>query len=142
MDLAIGDVARRSGVAVSTLHYYEARGLIAAQRSGGNQRRYARDVLRRIAFIRAAQQVGIGLDEIGAALAELPQQRTPNKADWARLSAAWRERLDQRIAALMQLRDTLGNCIGCGCLSLRACRLYNPADELAQRGPGARRWLR
>ena len=142
MDLAIGDVARRSGVAVSTLHYYEARGLIAAQRSGGNQRRYARDVLRRIAFIRAAQQVGIGLDEIGAALAELPQQRTPNKADWARLSAAWRERLDQRIEALMQLRDTLGNCIGCGCLSLRACRLYNPADELAQRGPGARRWLR
>ncbi|MBK8067503.1 MAG: redox-sensitive transcriptional activator SoxR [Rhodanobacteraceae bacterium] len=142
MDLAIGDVARRSGVAVSTLHYYEARGLIAAQRSGGNQRRYARDVLRRIAFIRAAQQVGIGLDEIGAALAELPQQRTPNKTDWARLSAAWRERLDQRIAALMQLRDTLGNCIGCGCLSLRACRLYNPADELAQRGPGARRWLR
>lgn len=142
MELAIGDVARRSGVAVSTLHYYEARGLIAAQRSGGNQRRYARDVLRRIAFIRAAQQVGIGLDEIGAALAALPQQRTPNKADWARLSAAWRERLDQRIEALMQLRDTLGNCIGCGCLSLRACRLYNPADELAQRGPGARRWLR
>lgn len=142
MDLAIGDVARRSGVAVSTLHYYEARGLIAAQRSGGNQRRYARDVLRRIAFIRAAQQVGIGLDEIGAALAALPQQRTPNKADWARLSAAWRERLDQRIEALTQLRDTLGNCIGCGCLSLRACRLYNPADELAQRGPGARRWLR
>ena len=142
MDLAIGEVARRSGVAVSTLHYYEARGLIAAQRSGGNQRRYARDVLRRIAFIRAAQQVGIGLDEIGAALAALPQQRTPNKADWARLSAAWRERLDQRIEALMQLRDTLGNCIGCGCLSLRACRLYNPADELAQRGPGARRWLR
>lgn len=142
MDLAIGDVARRSGVAVSTLHYYEARGLIAAQRSAGNQRRYRREVLRRIAFIRAAQQVGIGLEEIAAALAGLPQQRTPTKADWARLSGTWRARLDARIAALLQLRDTLGNCIGCGCLSLRTCRLYNAGDELARQGPGARRWMR
>ena len=140
--LTVGELAERSGVAVSALHYYEQRGLISAARSAGNQRRYPRAVLRRVAFIRAAQQLGIGLAEIAEALAALPQQRTPTKADWARLSAAWRERLDQRIEALTQLRDTLGNCIGCGCLSLRACRLYNPADELAQRGPGARRWLR
>ncbi len=137
--LSVGELAERSGVAVSALHYYEARGLIRAQRSAGNQRRYARAELRRVAFIRAAQQLGIGLAEIGEALAALPEQRTPTKADWARLSARWRERLDARIAALQALRDKLDGCIGCGCLSLRACALYNPADACAQQGSGAQR---
>ncbi len=137
--LTVGELATRGGVAVSALHYYEARGLIHSQRSSGNQRRYSRAMLRRVAFIRAAQQLGIGLAEIGAALASLPQQRTPTKADWARLSARWRERLDARIAALQALRDKLDGCIGCGCLSLRACALYNPGDACAQQGSGARR---
>lgn len=138
--LSVGELAARSGVAVSTLHYYESRGLVQARRSAGNQRRYARAALRRVAFIRAAQQLGIGLAEIGAALDQLPQQRTPNKADWARLSARWRSRLDARIAALQALRDRLDGCIGCGCLSLRACALYNPQDACARRGSGAQRW--
>jgi MerR family transcriptional regulator, redox-sensitive transcriptional activator SoxR len=137
--LSVGELAERSGVAVSALHYYESRGLLRAQRSAGNQRRYARAELRRVAFIRAAQQLGIGLAEIGDALAALPQQRTPTKADWARLSARWRERLEARIAALQALRDKLDGCIGCGCLSLRACALYNPADACAQQGSGAQR---
>jgi MerR family transcriptional regulator, redox-sensitive transcriptional activator SoxR len=137
--LSVGELAERAGVAVSTLHYYESRGLIQAQRSAGNQRRYPRAALRRVAFIRAAQQLGIGLAEIGEALAALPEQRTPTKADWARLSARWRERLDARIAALQALRDKLDGCIGCGCLSLRACALYNPGDACAQQGSGARR---
>ena len=137
--LSVGELAARAGVAVSTLHYYESRGLIRAERSSGNQRRYPRAALRRVAFIRAAQRLGVGLTEIAAALAQLPQQRTPNKADWARLSSAWRGELDARIAALVALRDRLDGCIGCGCLSLRACALYNPGDECAQQGSGARR---
>ncbi|MFO1494017.1 MAG: redox-sensitive transcriptional activator SoxR [Lysobacterales bacterium] len=140
MELSVGEVAARSGVAVSTLHYYEGRGLIHAERSSGNQRRYRRDVLRRIAFIRAAQQVGISLEEIAAALATLPAQRTPTRSDWARLSQRWREQLDARIAALTELRDTLSDCIGCGCLSLQACRLYNEDDRLGRGGSGAQRW--
>jgi MerR family redox-sensitive transcriptional activator SoxR len=138
--LTVGELAARSGVAVSALHYYESRGLVQAQRSAGNQRRYARAALRRVAFIRAAQQLGIGLAEIAAALERLPQQRTPNKADWARLSAGWRAQLDARIADLVALRDRLDGCIGCGCLSLRACALYNPQDACSLRGSGAQRW--
>ena len=136
--LSVGELAVRSGVAVSALHYYEARGLIRAGRSSGNQRRYERATLRRVAFIRAAQQLGIGLAEIAAALEQLPQQRTPTKADWARLSAAWRSRLEARIVALQALRDRLDGCIGCGCLSLRFCRLVNPDDAAGARGPGPR----
>lgn len=139
LQLSVGELAGRAGVAVSALHYYESRGLIRSQRSAGNQRRYARAELRRVAFIRAAQQLGIGLSEIGEALAALPDGRTPTKADWARLSAYWRERLDARIAALQALRDKLDGCIGCGCLSLRACTLYNPQDTCAQQGSGAQR---
>lgn len=137
--LSVGELAARAGVAVSALHFYEARGLIHAGRSAGNQRRYARAALRRVAFIRAAQQLGISLAQIAAALEQLPQQRTPNKADWARLSSSWRAQLDARIAALQALRDRLDGCIGCGCLSLRACALYNPDDQCAQRGSGAQR---
>lgn len=140
--LSVGDMARRSGVAVSTLHFYEAQGLLASERSAGNQRRYRRDALRRVAFVRAAQALGISLGEIAHALQHLPQQRTPTKADWMRLSSQWREALDQRIADLQALRDQLQSCIGCGCLSLRACRLYNPDDALGQRGPGAQRLRR
>ena len=132
--LAVGELAARSGVAVSALHYYESRGLIHAARSAGNQRRYPRAALRRVAFIRAAQQLGVGLAEIGEALAQLPEQRTPTKADWARLSSHWRAQLDARIAALQALRDRLDGCIGCGCLSLRACALYNPQDECVPSG--------
>ena len=135
----VGELAARSGVAISTLHYYESLGLIRASRSAGNQRRYARAELRRVAFIRAAQQVGIGLAEVAEALAALPQSRTLTKADWSRLSAQWRSRLDTRIQALQALRDRLDGCIGCGCLSLRACALWNPGDRCAAQGPGARR---
>ena len=137
--LSVGEVARRSGIAVSTLHFYETQGLLSSERSAGNQRRYRRDVLRRVAFIRAAQTVGISLAEIADSLRQLPEQRTPTKADWTRLSSHWRAALDQRIASLQALRDDLQGCIGCGCLSLRACRLYNPQDALGQRGSGAQR---
>lgn len=137
--LSVGELAARSGVAVSALHYYESRGLLRAQRSAGNQRRYPRAALRRVAFIRAAQQLGIGLAEIGTALAGLPDGRTPTKADWARLSTHWRARLDERIAALQALRDRLDGCIGCGCLSLRACALSNPGDECGAAGAGPQR---
>src|SRR5512147_48340 len=139
LQISVGELAERAGVAVSALHYYESRGLIRAERSAGNQRRYPRATLRRVAFIRAAQQLGISLAEIAAALGQLPQQRTPNKADWARLSARWRADLDARITALQALRDRLDGCIGCGCLSLRACALYNPDDQCASRGSGAQR---
>lgn len=141
LSLSVGEVARRSGVAVSTLHFYEAKGLIASRRSAGNQRRYARDVLRRVAFIRVAQRVGVPLADIAAALATLPASRTPNREDWARLSRTWRVELDERIAQLKKLRDTLDDCIGCGCLSIDRCRLRNPLDKLAERGQGAQRLL-
>jgi MerR family transcriptional regulator, redox-sensitive transcriptional activator SoxR len=135
--LLIGEVARRSGLAGSAIRYYQAEGLISATRTPGGQRQFSRAVLRRIAFIRAAQNVGLSLEEIRAALATLPDGRTPTKADWARLSRSWRRRLDEQIEALERLRDGLTECIGCGCLSLQRCRLSNPADELGRRGGGA-----
>ena len=140
--LTVGEVARRSGVAVSTLHFYETKGLISSARSAGNQRRYARDVLRRVAFIRVAQRVGIALADIEAALATLPVSAAPTRADWARLSAGWRAELDERVAQLKKLRDTLDDCIGCGCLSIDRCKLRNPLDTLAENGPGPQRlWV-
>jgi MerR family redox-sensitive transcriptional activator SoxR len=139
-ELSVGEVARRSGVAVSALHFYESRGLIRSIRNAGNQRRYARDVLRRIALIRIAQRVGLSLREIQDALAQLPDSRTPTRMDWTRLSRAWRQTLDARVAQLLALRDQLDDCIGCGCLSLQRCKLSNPADCLADKGSGALRW--
>ena len=139
--LSVGQLAARSGVAVSALHFYEAQGLIHAQRSAGNQRRYARETLRRLGFIRASQAVGIPLRAIKEALDQLPASRTPTRADWARLSATWRADLDQRISHLQALRDRLSDCIGCGCLSIDRCRLTNPDDILASEGAGARRLL-
>jgi MerR family redox-sensitive transcriptional activator SoxR len=136
--LTIGAVSERTGVATSALRFYEAEGLIHAERSTGGQRRYQRDVLRRVSFVRTAQQVGLSLDEIRDAMRALPDNRTPTKADWARLSRAWTSRLDERIDALVRLRDRLTECIGCGCLSLRACRIHNPDDVMAVRGPGPR----
>lgn len=136
--LTIGEVASRSGVAHSALRFYEAQGLLRSERTDGGQRRYHRDALRRVAFIRVAQRVGLSLDEIGAALASLPAERTPTPEDWAALSAAWRGRLDERIALLEGLRDRLDSCIGCGCLSFDRCALYNPADAAAGLGEGPR----
>ena len=136
--LTIGELARRSGVATSALRFYEAEGLLAGSRSAGGHRQYPRHALRRVAFIRAAQTVGLSLPQIKAALASLPDSRTPTKADWARLSAGWAPLLDARIAALQQLRERLTGCIGCGCLSLKACALYNPQDEAGASGAGAR----
>jgi MerR family redox-sensitive transcriptional activator SoxR len=135
-DLTVGEVAARAGVAVSTLHFYESRGLIRSTRTSGNQRRFSRDTLRRIAFIRIAQRVGIPLATIAEALASLPEKRTPTAADWARLSEGWRTELDSRIARLTQLRDEFTDCIGCGCLSLDRCRLANPNDRYGAVGPG------
>ena len=140
LELSIGAVSERTGVATSALRYYEAEGLVHATRSDGGQRRYTRDVIRRVSFVRIAQQVGLSLDEIREALASLPESRTPTAKDWERLSRAWRPRLDAQIALLERLRDRLDGCIGCGCLSLKACRLLNPADTAAQRGPGPR-WV-
>ena len=141
--LSVGEVARRSGVPVSTLHFYEARGLVSSRRTQGNQRRYTRDVLRRVAFIRVSQRVGIPLADIKAALATLSGTAAPTRADWARLSAAWRADLDERMEQLKKLRDTLDDCIGCGCLSIDRCRLRNPYDKLAAVGPGPQRlWVR
>lgn len=139
-ELSVGQLARRSGVAVSALHFYEAKGLIHSRRTAGNQRRYPRDTLRRLAVIRAAQRVGMPLASVAGALATLPDRRTPTRADWARLSARWRGELDARIAQLVALRDTLDDCIGCGCLSIDRCRLANPADILSGQGAGPRRW--
>jgi MerR family transcriptional regulator, redox-sensitive transcriptional activator SoxR len=136
--LTVGEVARRSGVAVSTLHFYEAKGLIASMRTTGNQRRYPREVLRRVAVIKVAQRVGVPLASIGEALETLPEGRAPTAADWARLSARWRAELDERITKLTRLRDQLSDCIGCGCLSIKACPLRNPWDKLGEEGPGAR----
>src|SRR5579875_2538990 len=135
--LSVGEVARRSGFAPSALRFYERQGLIRATRTSGNQRRYERSVLRRLAFIRAARNVGLTLDEVAAALDTLPDGRAPNRADWARLSRSWRHRLDEQIEALTRLRDGLDSCIGCGCLSLRRCAMSNPADVAANGGPGA-----
>ncbi|SCF46931.1 redox-sensitive transcriptional activator SoxR [Micromonospora mirobrigensis] len=139
--LTIGELAARSGVAPSALRYYERLGLVRAERTGGNQRRYARSELRRVSFIRIAQQVGVSLDEIRAALESLPASRTPTASDWAELSASWRSRLDERIRLLSKLRDDLDGCIGCGCLSLQRCTLYNPDDSLAAEGTGPRLML-
>ncbi len=141
--LSVGEVARRAGVSVPTLRFYETEGLIGSQRTAGNQRRYAREVLRRVAVIRVAQRVGLTLGEIRAALESLPSHIAPSRTDWKRLSTAWRGDLNRRIAQLEQLRDTLDDCIGCGCLSIDRCRLRNPFDELAEQGPGPRRlWVR
>ena len=133
---SVGKIAQRSGVRVSTLHFYEAKGLIASQRNAGNQRRYTADVLRRIAVIKAAQRLGVSLEEIGQALASLPDARAPTQADWERLSARWRGQLDARIAYLTRLRDSLTGCIGCGCLSMKTCPLYNPDDVVGESGAG------
>jgi MerR family redox-sensitive transcriptional activator SoxR len=137
-ELSIGAVADRTGVAPSALRYYEAEGLISADRTDGNQRRYHRDVLRRVSFIRVAQRVGLSLDEIREALASLPDARTPTQDDWSRISQAWRPRLDAQIELIERLKDRLDGCIGCGCLSLPTGPLYNPADILGARGQGAR----
>ena len=136
--LSIGDVVTRTGLSHSALRFYEAQGLIVSSRTTGSQRRYKRSTLRRIAFIRVAQKVGLSLEEIRSALATLPESRTPTKADWVRLSSAWRPRLDEQIAVLERLRDELSSCIGCGCLSLRSCKLYNPGDAAAILGTGPR----
>ncbi|HEX2051313.1 MAG TPA: redox-sensitive transcriptional activator SoxR [Actinomycetota bacterium] len=135
--LTVGDVVRRSGFAASALRFYEREGLVSAARSEGGQRRYRRDVLRRLAFVRAARHVGLSLDEIRAALDELPRGRTPTRADWTRISRHWRARLDEEIDALVALRDGLDSCIGCGCLSLKRCRMSNPGDVAARYGAGA-----
>ena len=136
--LSVGEVARRSGVAVSTLHFYETKGLIFSLRTEGNQRRYPRGILRRVAVIKVAQRTGIPLATIQAALARLPDGRAPTAEDWAALSGAWRAELDDRIRRLTQLRDQMDDCIGCGCLSLKACPLRNPHDALAAQGAGPR----
>jgi MerR family transcriptional regulator, redox-sensitive transcriptional activator SoxR len=136
--LSIGEVAERTGVSVSALRFYETEGMVTPSRTPGGQRRFPRDALRRIAFIRVAQRVGLSLDEIRGALATLPEQRTPTAADWARLSRSWKSELDERIRLLQSVRDDLSSCIGCGCLSLQACRLYNPDDRARVLGQGPR----
>jgi len=136
--MSIGAVSRRSGVAASALRFYEAQGFIKSGRSRGGRRMFSRDVLRRIAFIRAAQSVGLTLAEIRSALATLPNHRTPTRADWRRMSSAWRPVLDRRIDAMIRLRDSLSTCIGCGCLSLKTCALYNPGDTAYRHGAGPR----
>jgi len=137
-ELTVGEVAARSGVAVSALHFYESKGLISSRRNAGNQRRYAREVLRRVAVIKVAQRIGISLESIHEALRALPEGRAPTIADWTELSARWKSELDERIGKLKQLRDQLDSCIGCGCLSIEVCKLRNPMDELAAQGPGPR----
>ena len=140
-ELTVGQLAARSGVAVSALHFYESRGLIRSHRTAGNQRRYDRDMLRRVAIIRVGQEIGISLAEIGAALASLPEGRTPGKEDWAQMAAGWAAALDRRIAQLQELRAGLTDCIGCGCLSTEHCPMRNPGDRLAEQGAGPRRLL-
>jgi MerR family redox-sensitive transcriptional activator SoxR len=139
--LPIGELAKRAGMAASALRYYEEQGLIHGGRSASGRRQYPREVLRRLAFIRAGQQVGLSLDELKQALASLPAQRTPTQADWERLARGWQRLLDERLALMTRLRDQLGSCIGCGCLSLKRCALYNPQDLAASGGAGARYWL-
>jgi MerR family redox-sensitive transcriptional activator SoxR len=139
--LTISEVSRRSGVAASALRFYEERGLITSERAGSGHRRYARPVLRRIAFIVFAQRVGLTLEEIGTELDKLPPNRAPNRRDWSRLSSQWGSRIDQRIAELERLKRGLTDCIGCGCLSLGRCQLANPGDRAAGLGPGPRYWI-
>jgi len=139
-ELSVGEAARRAGVAVSALHFYERKGLIRSLRTSGNQRRYGTDVLRRLAVIRVAQRVGIPLEAVRRAFQALPEERTPTREEWASMSAAWHGELEERIAQLVNLKDRLTDCIGCGCLSLTACALANPGDELAEEGDGPRRW--
>jgi MerR family transcriptional regulator, redox-sensitive transcriptional activator SoxR len=139
--ITITEVARRSGVAASALRFYESRGLIRSERAGSGHRRYSRAVLRRIAFIVFAQRLGMTLEEVAEELAKLPEDRVPEGADWARLSAGWAERIDERIAELQRLRTGLTGCIGCGCLSLGRCELANPEDRAGRRGPGPRYWI-
>lgn len=136
--LSVGQVAERAGVSVSALHFYERLELIFSTRTSGNQRRYDRSVLRRVAIIRAAQRAGIPLSLVAEVFAELPAQAVPTQADWQRLSQHWQVELDTRIAALEKLRGSLGGCIGCGCLSLTECGFVNPDDQVAHQGPGAR----
>ena len=138
-ELTPGELAHRAGVAISALHFYEREGLITSRRTSGNQRRYARETLRRVAFVRMSQRLGIPLARVSEALASLPTDRVPTARDWAKLSAGWRADLDERIVHLQRLRDNLADCIGCGCLSLRSCALSNPGDVLAGDGPGAAR---
>lgn len=140
-ELTVGQLAERSGVSVSALHFYEREGLISSRRTDGNQRRYRRDALRRVAFIRVAQRVGMSLADIKRALDDLPEGRPPGKADWQQLSNHWRAELDLRIEQMQKLRDDLTGCIGCGCLSLDTCVLFNPDDALSDEGPGPRRLL-
>ncbi|MFF7332112.1 redox-sensitive transcriptional activator SoxR [Streptomyces sp. NPDC090306] len=137
-ELTVGQLSARSGAAVSALHFYESKGLISSRRTSGNQRRYSRDTLRRVAFVRAAQRVGIPLATVREALAELPEERTPTREDWTRLSASWRSELEERISQLNRLRDHLTDCIGCGCLSLDTCVLSNPDDVFGERLTGSR----
>ena len=138
--LTIGEVAARAGVSVPSLRFYETKGLVHATRTAGNQRRYPRHTLRRLALVRAAQRFDLSLDEIREALDSLPAQRPPTARDWARLSRRWHDALQERIDALVELRDTTSGCIGCGCLSTSSCPIYNPGDERGAEGPGARRW--
>lgn len=138
--LPIGVVAERSGISVPTLRFYEEAGLLAPERTAGNQRRYPRHVLRRLAYVKAAQRFGLSLAEIREALAELPHDEPPTKRDWKRLSKAWHASVQTRIDELVALRDTTNQCIGCGCLSTKNCPIYNPDDVRAEEGPGARRW--
>ena len=138
--LTIGEVAHRSGVSVPTVRFYEERGLVSSVRTPGNQRRFERHVLRRIAVVRAGQRFGLSLAEVGEALATLPVDHPPTKRDWSRMSRRWHDLLTARIEAMTTVRDDLASCIGCGCLSLRACPVYNHGDELAAQGPGPQRW--
>jgi MerR family transcriptional regulator, redox-sensitive transcriptional activator SoxR len=139
--MTIGEVAKRSGVAASALRFYEERRLIASVREPGKQRRYMRGVLRRVAFIVFAQRMGLSLDEVATELAKLPGDRAPSRADWLRISRTWDATLDARIAELQRLKSGLGECIGCGCLSLERCHFANPADRLGRQGPGPQRWI-
>ena len=139
--LTIGEIARRSGVASSALRFYEERGLISSTRAGSGHRRFPRSVLRRVAFVVFAQRIGLALEEIAAELAKLPSDRIPTRKDWARLSGAWTNRIDEKIAELQRLRAGLVQCIGCGCLSIDKCALANPSDRAGRRGPGPRYWL-
>ncbi|MEV4312757.1 redox-sensitive transcriptional activator SoxR [Actinocrispum sp. NPDC049592] len=140
-ELTVGELARRAGVAVSTLHFYESKGLITSRRTAGNQRRFRRDTLRRIAFIRIGQRVGVPLSTLAEVLGRLPDGRVPTRADWAEVSESWRAELDVRIEQMQQLRDDFTDCVGCGCLSLDRCGLANTDDRLSQQGPGPRRLI-